>query len=75
MFKFNLLNQVSHYFFYIIFIQFLFIGMIDDHLEAPLVENLAQKIADEQGAYKGNLRVYLISAKDLVKADDGVKKI
>ncbi|KAL4493478.1 hypothetical protein ABPG72_007486 [Tetrahymena utriculariae] len=56
-----------------IYVQIKFIeeGMIDDQSYPPLIENLAQLIADRQGLYKGNLRVFLVHCRDIVKADDG----
>jgi len=52
-------------------IKFLEEGMIDDKQQPVCIENLAQKLKEQQGVYSGMLRVFLVNCSGLVKADKG----
>lgn len=53
-------------------VKYLEIGMIDDNSDPPLVENLAEMIASQQGLYKGTLKVFLVHAENLAQDGDDV---
>jgi len=54
-----------------VYIQMKFLGrdQDDDHKMPPMLENLAEIMAKKAGVWKGMLRVFLISAKDLLVMD------
>ncbi|KRX05859.1 C2 domain [Pseudocohnilembus persalinus] len=54
-------------------IKFLEEGMEDDGKEPECIENLAEILSQQQGVFKGNLRVFLVHAKELADADNGKK--
>ena len=54
-------------------VKFLEDGMVDDNKDAEIIENLAEIISKKQGVYSGNLKIFLVQAKELLALDSNGK--